>query len=178
MKITKEQQEFIKHIHSSSGVWDKDIETKFPKLFKKEDKLTGWYKDKEEKEWCVFLENGIMKHGFNIDGKWFEGLNKTYKLLTYDYKATDKEVKEALTKEAKRLGFKKGVTVISAHSGQKFVIDSKCYFEFNKNYFDNELYVTCDNETYAVLMKEGKWATIVETITKEEAEKQLGKIIE
>ena len=116
MKITKEQQEFIKHIHSSSGVWDKDIETKFPKLFK--------------------------------EGR--------------------KEDLEALIKEIKKRGL--------------WDTPIKCiFFEGNWNN-DKKLTRFISNEEvwteYGMVFQDGVFADKLETITKQEAEKQLGKIIE
>ena len=183
--MKKSRKEFILRAHKEAcSDWKRNIESEFPKLFKKDELEVGkWYKLLGHDfliNYCKSHKNGGFI-GFGFNNGRYENDNLNWCDLE-DLKdlipATDEEVKEALIKEAKRIGFKAGVSVISAHSGHKFVIDTKCSFEFNKNYFDNELYVTCDNGTYAVLMKEGKWATIVETITKEEAEKQLGKIIE
>ena len=77
--MKESRKEFIKKAHSAAcSEWKENIEKEFPKLFKKEE-INGWYKDKKEKGWCVFLENGIMKHGFDGNGDWFDCHNQNYK---------------------------------------------------------------------------------------------------
>ena len=74
-------------------------------------------------------------------------------------------MKQALVKEAKRLGFKEGVNIGNFNK----IIKSNSY-QFNLG--SNILYVgTC------CVFENGIWATIVETITKKQAEKELGKKI-
>ena len=46
----------------------------------------------------MFLENGIMKYGFDADGVWAEDLSFNYELRKDDYRATSKEVEQALIK--------------------------------------------------------------------------------
>ena len=163
--MKESRKEFIKKAHSAAcSDWKENIEKEFPKLFKKEE-IYGWYKSKEEKCWCVFLENGISRYGFDSFGGWFEGEDYTYKLEKDDYKATDKEVEEALIKEAKKRGFKEGVLTDCGAIGNRF----KHQFRPNENtfYFSN-----------IRVFQNGKWLEIIkETITKEQAEKELGKTI-
>ena len=163
------RKNLIKDLHSVVGtVWQKSIETEFPKLFKEEEKLNGWYKDVKEKGWCMFIENGIAKYGFNTLGKWKEDLSVNYELREGDYKATNKEVEKSLIKEAKNRGVKNGLCYLGA-TGSK----SKLVFNSLEWYGD----MLCDGYG-TVIFKYGKWATIVpETITKEQAEKELGKTI-
>ena len=171
--MKESRKEFIKKAHSAAcSEWKTNIEKEFPKLFKKDE--NGWYKDKEVKGWCVFFENGIMKHGFDGNGDWFEDHNQNYKLRKSDYKATDKEVEEALIKEAKKRGFKEGVRInskwmpnISANKlNGKFVFDNKF-----------ELCAKANSLMKYTIFQNGVWAEIVDTITKEQAEKELGKTI-
>jgi alpha-acetolactate decarboxylase len=136
----------------------------------KEEKANGWYKDNTEKSWCMFFEKGIMKHGVNCTGEWVEDLNTTYTLNDEDYKATDKEVGDTLIKEAKRIGYKEGVKFIDVVDGELEVVDGNVY-----RYCPNidELTLNFDR-----IYKNGKWAKIItESITKEQAEKELGKTI-
>lgn len=82
-----------------------------------------------------------------------------------------KEVKQALIKEAEKRGFKKGVRYNAEYLGydgqDKLLITSN---DFKLTY--NTLLI----DNYEIF-KNGIWAEIIETITKEEAEKQLGKTI-
>ena len=110
-----------------------------------------------------------MKHGFDGNGNWFDCHNQNYKLRNSDYKATDKEVEEALVKEAKKRGFVKGVNI-------SYLISTRNDFGFDGTFsiYRDSL---VDNRS-AVIFSEGKWAEIIkETITKEQAEKELGKTI-
>ena len=168
MKESKKQ--FIKKAHSAaSSEWKEIIEKEFPKLFKKEE-INGWYKDKEVGGWFVFLENGIVKHGFDGDGDWFYCHNQRFKLSYSDFKATDKEVLEALIKEAKKRGFKEGVRINNECIG--YIYAGIC--NSNEIIFENGI-LSID---YVYIYKDGKWAEIIkDTITKEQAEKELGKTI-
>ena len=172
--MKESRKEFIKKAHSAAcSDWKTNIEKEFPKLFKKEE-INGWYKTKKVKGWCVFLENGIIRYGFGSFGSWFEGQNHTYELHKHDYKATDKEVEQALIKEAKNRGFKQGVRIKSKW------LDAPSEKKLIGNFiFDNEFELCCraSNGSLWTIFQDGEWATIVETITKEQAEKELGKTI-
>ena len=173
--MKESRKEFIKKAHSAAcSEWKTNIEKEFPKLFKEEE-INGWYKYKKAKGWCVFLENGIIRYGFDSLGDWFEGYNYTYELDKDDYKATDKEVEEALIKEAKKRGFKEGVTVDKVNLSNDYNPNNK----LKENTINtNELLSLGYLWVSSILIYDnGKWATIVETITKEQAEKELGKTI-
>ena len=164
--MKQSRKEFIKKSHSAAcSEWKTNIEKEFPKLFK--EVANGWYKDKKN-DWCMFIENGTVKYGFDTDGVWKEDLSFNYKIRKGDYKATEKEVEEALIKEAKKRGFVKGVNI-------SYLICTRNSFGFDGTFsiYNDSL---VDNR-HAVIFSEGKWATIVETITKEQAEKELGKTI-
>jgi hypothetical protein len=177
MKITKEQQEFIKHIHSSSGVWDKDIEKKFPKLFKKEERkeleVCRWVKYSSESKWLMFYTEDGGRYGFDSSGNWFEE-EKTKHTANDNFNnhyVTDEEVEEALIKEAKKRGFKEGVYFRSIH-GISHKMNGSLDFGFM-----GRINVHARNSE-GLIFENGEWAAIVvETITKQEAEKQLGKTI-
>jgi hypothetical protein len=174
MKITKEQQEFIKYIHLSSGVWGKNIEKKFPKLFKKDElDANCWYKLETSKGGdCIISHfNGDLsssQYGFNTKGEWNNRLGAAWFIggTTFINKMNDEEVKEALMKEAKRLGFEDGVKFQCLYNhtvGGDFIpmlgTDGLLWLE------------------KGCVFRDGVWAIPLETITKEEAEKQLGKTI-
>jgi hypothetical protein len=173
--MKESRKEFIKKAHSAAcNEWKKNIEKEFPKLFKKGE-INGWYKSKEVKSWCVFIENGINRYGFDAFGNWFGGRNYTYELEKDDYKATDKEVEEALIKEAKRRGFKEGVRVDKLLYGNLGSLNGDSKTCENKEFIFWRGHLCIGN--LLIFHNTGKWATIVETITKEQAEKELGKTI-
>ena len=173
--MKESRKEFIKKAHSAACYdWKENIEKVFPKLFKKEE-IYGWYKSKELKGWCVFLENGISIYGIDSFGDWFEGQKYNYQLEKDDYKATDKEVEEVLVKEAEKRGFKEGVRINS-----KWLCSSSKKSLNGKFMFDNkfELCAEANGLMKYTIFEKGVWAeVIIETITKEQAEKELGKTI-
>ena len=172
--MKESRKDFIKKAHKNAcSEWKTNIEKEFPKLFKEDEKLNGWYKDKEQKKWCVFLEDGIIIYGFDSSGDWFEDHNYTYELQEDDYKATDKEVDQAIIKEAKKKGFKEGVYFKS-----KWISDTAMLFD-GEFCFDKRLELCYKNDggVLYTLFENGVWAEIIETITKEQAEKELGKTI-
>tara|TARA_R110000823_G_scaffold234665_3_gene360875 strand:+ start:28 stop:378 length:351 start_codon:yes stop_codon:yes gene_type:complete len=82
-----------------------------------------------------------------------------------------KEVEQALIEEANKRGFKKGVIANLTHCGHR---NSRAEI-LNENYRYNGRYLSIDN---FIIFEKGKWAEIIkQTITKEEAEKELGKTI-
>ena len=167
--MKESRKEFIKKAHEEAcSEWKQNIEQEFPKLFKSEELYNGWYKDSQN-EWCMFFQDGMMEYGFNTDGNWRGDIKHFYSPIYSDYKATDQEVEEALIKEAKNRGFKEGNYKCLEGSIYKHSDDYKFY---------GSLLVTgFVDGARNVLFKDGKWATIIETITKAEAEKELGKTI-
>ena len=144
------------------------IEKEFPKLFKKDNLVVGkWYKSGK----CLFnYQKNSNVYGFFKDGIW------TYKNWSWSFRdknaslATDEEVKQALIKEAKKRGFKEGVNYKSMNNELSVLKAPFRYQEIKKN--------TLDIWGGYNIFKDGVWATIVEeTITKEQAEKELGKTI-
>ena len=171
--MKQSRKEFIKKAHSAAcSEWKANIEKEFPKLFKEEALVVGkWYKRQIINGlWFVTrFENGCSYgYGFDSDGNWANvsrGYNYSLKLTI----ATDEEVKQALIKEAKKRGFKEGVMVVSKGYDDT-VFDGEFRFEeWHKN--------TLDGFNAGDIFKDGVWATIKETITKEQAEKELGKTI-
>ena len=172
--MKESRKEFIKKAHSAAcSDWKTNIEKEFPKLFKKDALVVGkWYKRKQDSRlWFVtHIKNGCSYgYGFDYSGYWADesaGFNYSLELN----KATDKEVEQALIKEAEKRGFEEGVAFKSV-SGRNS-IDRVCDgFRYYSN--QNQL---CSGKG-SVFIK-GKWATIIEeTITKEQAEKELGKTI-
>lgn len=151
--------------------WKNKILDVAPSL-KHKQKLNGWFKDSKHSQWLFYKENEYIKYGFDTDGNYdIVGLENSKSDYEFEYEATEQEVFEALKNEAVRLGFKEGVYYDASKLGyeeQKINLIKGDYFEFKNNI------LTIDNWE---IFKNGVWAEIIETITKEEAEKQLCKII-
>lgn len=142
----------------------------FPDAFKT--KFIGWAKDIHEmnEDWIAYYENDILKYGINANGDWFKSKsNANYNECESNRVATEQEVETALINEAKKRGFVMGCTwdngVFTALTGYSF------YYNFKYN-----------NLTLqgATIFKNGIWKIVdevLETITKEEAEKLLNKKI-
>ena len=164
--MKESRKDFIKQAHEAAcSQWKKNIEYEFPKLFKQDALLAGkWYKFGHRNSLMVW-NNQKNTYGF-FDGKYDTDWSFSTKKATL---ATDKEVGDALIKEAKKRGFKEGVQFIDVVDGELEVVDGNVY-----QYFPNIDSLTLNSDR---IYKNGKWAEIIETITKEQAEKELGKTI-
>ena len=150
------------------------MKDEFPEVFKKEEQ-NGWYKDNTEPKWLGFFENDCLIYGFDTEGDYFNEIHKKGATdSTNDIKATEQEVFEALKNEAVNRGFKEGVYITPMYS------DGKDYFPdeniinkpLNFHLKVSTLEVDGGDDRYRIFVN-GKWATILETKTKEEAEKLL-----
>ena len=150
------------------------MKDEFPEVSKKEEQ-NGWYKDKECPLWLGFFENDCLIYGFDTEGDYFNKIHiKGVTDSTNDVKATEQEVFEALKNEAVKRGFKEGVYITPMYS------DGKDYFPdeniinkpLNFHLKVSTLEVDGGDDRYRIFVN-GKWATILKTKTKEEAEKLL-----
>jgi hypothetical protein len=177
--MEQNRKDFIIEAHDNAcNDWRNRIEKEFPKLFKKDDLEVGkWYNGYED--YLLFItkikqEIGYKKiyyYGFT-SGYVDEDYIANTDIEKYLKPATNKEVEQALIKEAKKRGFKEGVKFNSAwRSG------AICYFNgMHYEAKNNSLSSGCSHND--CIFQSGKWAEIVkETITKEQAEKELGKTI-
>ena len=174
--MKQSRKEFIKRLfENASPIWKVQIEKEFPKLFKKDALQAGkWYKSDWGYKFCFNGEYDIDSdprgYGFSKIGDFLID-NKTSKRGGWGKhnltKATDREVKQALIKEAKRLGFKEGVVADLRNCGHG-VSNAKIIEE---NYRYNGSWLSLDSY---IIFKKGKWATIVEeTITKKTSRKRI-----
>lgn len=144
-----------------------DLRKWFPELFLISLENSKWYKTTYGA--LVLNKNGCLC-GF-VNGEWKDYILNISELdllaLSHYNEATEQEVTEALTKEAINKGFKEGCCfkVDNGTDGfNKFTGQSK--------YENGNLY----NNGWRFFFN-GIWAEIIPTITKEEAEKELGKKI-
>ena len=180
--MKESRKEFIKKAHSAAcSEWKENIEKEFPKLFKKDALEVGdWVKTVNGAIFCpqkkkVKFNTTNMFYGYGfgpLKKVWDENYYANEGLCTL---ATDKEVEEALIKEAKRRGFKEGVRVerLLENNLGSLGGDSKTCENKQIKLYRGHLSIG----NLLIFHKTGKWAEIVETITKEQAEKELGKTI-
>lgn len=147
---------------------DPKIKEWFPEVFNLSKDFTGWVKAKGElnKKWITFFENGFQKYGIDSDGNWF-AQNIKVSIHGDEFEATEQEVFEALKNEAVKRGFVEGA--LCNWGSDCGVIEVKdLRFEAGK--------LWCD-KNWIIMDEKGTWATIIQTITKSEAEKLLNKKI-
>jgi len=165
MKLTKK---FIKENAEMT------LKEAFPEVF---ETFTGWMVS-ESNGWLGYFENNILKYGLVYD-KWFLSSKITLlKNVNCDRPATPQEIQDVLEKEAVRRGFKEGVNInrpfdkyLNNCSIDKniFPKDVDFFYNFKNDYLEHFGFV---------IYSKGTWATIITTITKQEAEERLGmKII-
>ena len=192
--MKKVRKDLIKRLHD--GAWSgikKEIEKEFPKLFKEDALVVGkWYKYPEFENWKLLItdntkgkEKGV---GFNCSEIWMKDwLTNGGDELSSLIPCSDKEVEEALIKEAKKRGFfnignifkscfddNNEVRDISKYDSST---DIDYYYVVRDGLRSNGLNTFSKFCSNPLIYQFGKWATIVETITKEQAEKELGKTI-
>ena len=158
------------------------MKDEFPEVFEVKLEVGKWYKRPHGK--ALFFIVGDPKitpfevYGFDMEGNWMN-LEKARTFPDYEIEATEQEVFEALKNEAVKRGFKEGVYITPMYS------DGKDYFQdeniinkpLNFHLKVSTLEVDGGDDRYRIFVN-GKWATILKTKTKEEAEKLLGvKII-
>jgi hypothetical protein len=169
--MKQSRKDFIIEAHDNAcNDWRNRIEKEFPKLFKKDSLEVGkWYKS----EIAIFKVTALkpLKSYGVFSGKW--GVEACTSITTKNRPATDKEVEQALIKEAKKRGFKEGVKFEDV-MGNLSVFKRFADFYLSNSHFNC---FTKDSDVVSFFLK-GKWAKIIkETITKEQAEKELGKTI-
>ena len=169
--MKQSRKDFIKKAHENAcSEWKTNIEKEFPELFKRDALEVGkWYKrNNDNKIWFLteIKEGCSFGYGFNYSGYWAD-LSKGYNYSLDLMPATDKEVDQALIKEAKKKGFKEGDHVRCLNDGRIRVVT-----EYHMSTPDWEIDVKGGfNLGDITVMLDGVWATIIETITKEQAEK-------
>ena len=192
MKITKQEVTQIAELlkeengHSANHIRVEITKNILPHLFPETEIEVGkWYK------WtgCNRAIGFISKPPFNDGGECYvfdyltSGNTDIHSSLHHSNltPATDQEVKEALIKEAKKRGFEEGVSYRSVkrmlHDGTETNVEIKNILSLNVVFHKSVNETSVLNTGSHAVFYNGNWATIIETITKEEAEKQLGKTI-
>lgn len=162
--MKESRKKFIIEAHENAcNEWKQKIEKEFPKLFKKNTlEINKWYVNDEGFLHCY---KGSLSYGFNWSGVWSNKLKTCNDVLNFR-PASEKEVKDALIKEAKKRGIW-DCPILSVSGNTDY------HGKYIEEFGNNELW-----SKYGLVFLDGEWATpIKETITKEEAEKLIGKKI-
>ena len=158
---------------------DPKVKEWFPEAFKVKLEVGKWYKRIwKDGDRDLFLISDFIDNKF-FTGEFFrnnerleEGVGDRFKSIKderyFEIEATNEEVFEALKIEAVRRGFVKGVFFRSPVSGDNY--------KFTNIYFTKATDKAW-SENGGVIFEKGNWATIIQTITKSEAEKLLNKKI-
>ena len=120
-----------------------------------------WYK--RDSGSIIFIQefNSLIK-GYDVDyvGEWRNEYISSGDKSEYR-PATDKEVEEALIKEAEKRGFKEGVIFNSPNATHDFSFNQKLIsstFSLNYNMLEGE---SDKNTSSCIIFKDGKWANII-----------------
>ena len=152
-EFTKEEvveltDDLLKHLRINKVSFAGNLITSFLKekgLIEEEFEIDKWYRRGDDFIYytCEFMNYGI------IDGQWRNDLYFSTAQEQLYISATDKEVEEALIKEAKKRGFKDGDWIVKN-------IDYE-YYNSEDSYYPNSLQLGV-----VVLFQEGKWLEIIE----------------
>lgn len=179
-KITKEQV-----LELADLGYENKLKKWFPEVFEAKLEVGRWYKgtyldDKNDLLFISNLDEKMNLKGFGVSyvGNWFDCRKETLHYGNIEESndwtlATDTEVLEALTNEAVKRGFgKKNVYFIDCLS-RNFISTGK--FSFHNGKVENN---GITNGANGWIFRDGKWAEIIPTLTKKEAEEKLNcKII-
>ena len=174
-------KEFIKNAYNGKlGLtmcddWKEEILKAYPE-FEEKKELNKWFKDDTNPKWLMFYSDKDYRYGFCSDGDWVykDGRVGNPYEDSRNYLATEEEVFQALEKEAVKRGFKEDVRFIDCDGDEGFFSDNLNY-ESNT---DSNTFGLWLGSSYHLFNKDGKWGKVIpDTITKAEAEAQLGKTI-
>jgi len=161
---------------------DKTLKEVFPDVFKENFKFNIHYKNKRHSKSLIYpksidKEGNLYRYGFDKNGNFLNIKDNSGRIYLcnsiakeYLIPATEQEVFEALKKEAKRIGYKVGDYVDKIHAISNEMIQGE-YPDFVLG-VNNVLWYGG-----VVIFNNGIYASITPTITKEEAEEQLGRKI-
>lgn len=137
----------------------------FPEVFEVKLEVGKWYKSDMGGLWYVekITKNGQISFGINYEGRWIDSGERQSTGL---FEAIEQEVFEALKNEAEKRGF--GEKCLFYFEGFKF----NALYGNNFTFEDGKLYLQ-----EGIVFSNGKWAEIIPTCTRAEAEKLLNKKI-
>ena len=166
MAKLKVSRSFVKEAHENAcSTWKLRIEKEFPELFEKKEEFKAG-------DYLILTEcSGADSAGslIRVISRGYYARLKDNEVFSFENdwarKATIEEITKLLIKEAKKRGFKQGVSFMNLFNKKIF----KSSIGLFKYLHTGEL-VLDDNTIYN---NSGQWAEIIPTITKAEAEAKL-----
>ena len=162
------------------------MKDEFPEVFKKELEVGKWYSVErtrfyDPKKALILYDEKDSLCGFDHSGKYtnYYGNPKNDGYIITE--ATPQEVETALINEAKKRGFLQNLKTVVCLYGfdkeeyQEYYSDKTGTFYYEKS--TDKLWIQDGSYLAICVFENGKWATIIETITIQEAEKLLNKKI-
>lgn len=161
-KITKEQ--ILETIRTCTDVTERYFKEIIPEAFKTKLDTGKWYKSSTDIEFLVYYQsNGFYNYGFWEDQPYRDNLFFGDCWYNMSRLATDEEVSAVLINEAKKRGFKNGVTILrgdwySGFSAPKVTIEKEeeehptSGFEFRNDTLFLDGYI---------IFYSGNWAEII-----------------
>lgn len=162
-----------KHGHVCED-WKEKILEHYPEFEKEEFKVGDWIVCNDER----FGPERIT--GTRCEDFLVGEHRKVYTKRYISRKATPKEIEQHLIQEAKKRGYKGGALIVSlgdcfesSHcKGKKEIISKEINFDYDLDC--DLLWVdSIDPSSSLIIYEKGRWAEIIPTMTKEEAEKKL-----
>lgn len=167
-EITRDQIIELALKSDKASIW---LQQNFKDAFKNTLEVGRWYnvyfQDSDEKWGLLFVKEikgkEVYVYGFN-EGKWIES---NYGIHNKFIEATELEVFEALKNEASKRGFVEGAYLKNHHGTWELL---KINYTYSEKY-NNGIYNRQGTGKWVFI--NGKWAEIIPTKTKEQAEKEL-----
>ena len=152
-----------------------DIKDLFPDVFNVKLEVGKVYKstfvNKEgiKSKFIAYIQDveGMKNYGFNFFGEFDNNMYFSNESNTLK-EATQKEWEEALIKEAERRGYEEGIYFKSIIGDNNFLIKGSCL-----KYGWNNQDCLYEINSSGLIFKDGVWATIIPTLTKQQAEEKL-----
>lgn len=155
-EITEEQ---IKQAYDAACEdWKQRIKEWFPEWNKRQ---SGWYYNNTKNVLSYYDFENKTQYGFNAAGGWYNVNN--VKLSGTEYPAPEKEVEERLIEEAKRRGYKEGISVVDVIDKERVKILHDDFRFFIKDMATNKNATTLMMGYQRVVFNDGKWAEIIST---------------
>jgi hypothetical protein len=172
MEISKEQ---VLDLYNAGNHSQGLLQIWFPEAFNVELEIGKWYCHDRSGKGIVNYQGGSSGYGFSVLNNWRDLIHNRWSFETHAQEwrlATTEEWQSALIEEAKKRSYKNGNYECLSNLGSDLVVTNKYYFE------DSYLMQGDGINNWNVIFKDGVWAKIIKTFSKEEVEKLLGgKII-
>ena len=168
---------FVKEAHENAcSTWKLRIEKEFPELFEKKEefKIGDWvnWTGQNPSIGRIYAPCPVHSDSFMLDNFSGSGLYTSCS-IKYLEKATKEEVEKHLIEEAKRRGYSE--TNIKCLTGIKNSFNTS--YDWYYSILKDALYTMPRGNGGNTVYEKGKWAEIIQTMTKEEAEAKLNCII-